>query len=163
MISSNDSFLFSTWSDLIENLRTSLRHDLKLPELIISNPKMNDIPSIDDCNDDEENKSHKSHSFSLEPFLTAEQVMSEIDCMFDDMTPDSGYGDHILGIETQSIESLNDLLNELNQSIQHFSNILVDELAQRDELEDEKEMKNHFIELVFRLQVSFRLKEKVFS
>lgn len=115
---------------------------------------MNDIPSIDDCNDDDNEED--SPSFSLEPFLTAEQVLSEIDCMFDDMTPDSGYGDHILGIEAQSIESLNLLLNELNQSIQHFSNVLVEELAQRDEFEDEKESKNQFIELLFRLQVGKR-------
>ena len=112
------------------------------------NLEVNDIPTIDDCNDEEEEE-----EFAHPPFLTAEQVLSEIDLMFDDMTPDSGYGDHVLGIADQSIESLNLIVTELNQSIQHLSSILVEELAQRDDLEDEKEMKNTFIELLFRIQV----------
>lgn len=141
------SLLHSTWSDLIVNLRTSLRQDLKLPQLLMINSEVNDIPTIDGCNDEEE-------EFAQPPFLTAEQVLSEIDLMLDDMTPDSGYGDHVLGIEEQSIESLNVIVNELNQSIQSLSSILVKELAQRDEFEDEKEMKNTFIELLFRIQVS---------
>jgi hypothetical protein len=96
-----------------------------------------------------------SNSFSHEPFLTAEQVISEIDFILQDMTPDSGYCDdlHILNFQTQSISSLHELIDDLNQSIQNLSNILIQELANRDELEDEKETKDTFIELLFIIQV----------
>ena len=84
-----------------------------------------------------------------EPFLTAEQVISEIDFMLQDMTPDSGYCDDQsssdladlrtrrvkylssslpndeLEWKTQTIYSLNDLYEELNASIKDLSSLLV--------------------------------------
>jgi hypothetical protein len=124
-----------------------------------------EFQSIDDLNDDEEEELREkldmhsviisSNSFSHEPFLTAEQVISEIDFILQDMTPDSGYYDdlHTLNFQTQSISSLHELIDDLNQSIQNLSNILIQELANRDELEDEKETKDTFIELLFIIQV----------
>jgi hypothetical protein len=113
-----------------------------------------EFQSIDDDDDDEEEKLDM-HSLSQEPFLTAEQVISEIDCILKDMTPDSGCCDDFqpLNFDSQSIPSLHELIDDLNQSIQGLSNILVQELAYRDELEDEKETKNTFIELLFTIQV----------
>jgi hypothetical protein len=178
--------LISTWSELIDNLRTSLRNDLKLPYIAktcqtamnsIYEKKMSEdeIQSIDDLNEDEEEELREqldmhsvivsSNTFLHEPFLTAEQVISEIDFMLQDMTPDSGYCDDLLDVHTarinndefqlknQSIYSLNELYEELNLSIKDLSSILVQELAIRDELEDEKESKNTFISLVFSIQV----------
>ncbi|CAF2669760.1 unnamed protein product [Rotaria sp. Silwood2] len=180
----------NTWSDLIENLQTSLRHDLKLPYISkncqIAMNKIHEkqfsedeIISIDDLNEDEEEELREqldmhsvivsSNNFHHEPFLTAEQVISEIDFMLQDMTPDSGYCDgdvdddhnhlHISCIKTnefylknQSIYSLNELYDELNASIKYLSNILIQELASRDELEYEKETKNTFISLVLSIQ-----------
>lgn len=105
--------------------------------------------------DEEEEKLVSSNSFSHEPFLTAEQVINEIDFILQDMTPDSGYCDdlHTLNFQIQSISSLHELIDDLNQSIQNLSNILIQELANRDELEDEKETKDRFIELLFTIQV----------
>ena len=169
-----------TWSDLIEHLHTSLRNDLKLPSIAKNCQKaMNSIyekatsedefVSIDDLNEEEEDELREKldmHSVIVstnnlnhdEPFLTAEQVISEIDFMLQDMTPDSGYCDDLLpsrivNIKSQSIYSLNELNEELNKSIKDLSSILVQELAIRDELEDEKETKNTFISLVHNIQV----------
>jgi len=88
-------------------------------------------------------------SSNHEPFLTAEQVISEIDFMLQDMTPDSGYCDDqsptdILDLRTrrvkylsasvnneefdlksQTIYSLNDLYEELNTSVKELSSLLV--------------------------------------
>jgi hypothetical protein len=157
---------FSTWSELIENLRTSLRNDLKLPNISQScqtamhsiyqqtnESKFDDITSIDDLNEDEEEELREQldmHSVILssnhEPFLTAEQVISEIDFMLQDMTPDSGYCDdqstsdlldlrirrvkylssnEEFDLKTQTIYSLNELYEELNASIKELSSLLV--------------------------------------
>ena len=159
----------STWSELIANLRTSLRNDLKLPNISQScqtamqsiyeqtHPSnFDDITSIDDLNEDEEEELREQldmHSVILsanhEPFLTAEQVISEIDFMLQDMTPDSGYCDdqstsdlsdlrtrrvkylsssannEEFDFKHQTIESLNELLEELNSSIKDLSSLLV--------------------------------------
>ena len=88
-------------------------------------------------------------SANHEPFLTAEQVISEIDFMLQDMTPDSGYCDdqstsdlsdlrtrrvkylsssannEEFDFKHQTIESLNELLEELNSSIKDLSSLLV--------------------------------------
>jgi len=164
--------LNSTWSNLIENLRTSLRNDLKLPNIakncqtIMNNISENEFLSIDDLNDDEEEKLREqldihsvlissSNSFIHEPFLTAEQVISEIDFMLKDMTPDSGYYDDLeeFDLKNQSILSLNNLIKELNRSIKDLSSILIQELDHRDEFDYEKETKNIFISLVLNIQV----------
>jgi hypothetical protein len=119
-------------------------------------PKFDDITSIDDLNEDEEEELREQldmHSVILssnhEPFLTAEQVISEIDFMLQDMTPDSGYCDdqstsdlldlrtrsvkylsssinnEEFDLKTQTIDSLNELYEELNGSIKELSSLLV--------------------------------------
>jgi len=118
--------------------------------------EFDDITSIDDLNEDEEEELREQldmHSVIIsanhEPFLTAEQVISEIDFMLQDMTPDSGYCDDqstsdILDLRTrcvkylsssvnneefdlksQTIYSLNELYEELNTSIKELSSLLV--------------------------------------
>ena len=182
--------LFSTWSDLVANLRTSLRQDLKLPHIAQTcrtamnsiderNTCPDDIQSIDDLNEDEEEELREqldmhavivsSNTFLHEPFLTAEQVISEIDFMLQDMTPDSGFCDDLpelhslhsshgkFSLQHQSIDALNRFYDELNASIKDLSGILVQELALRDDLEDEKESRNTFISLVLGIQVSGNL------
>jgi hypothetical protein len=115
-----------------------------------------DITSIDDLNADEEDELREQldmHAVILasnhEPFLTAEQVISEIDFMLQDMTPDSGYCDDQsnsdihdlrtrqvkylstsltqdeLNWKTQTIYSLTDFYEELNASIKDLSSLLV--------------------------------------
>ena len=150
--------------------------------------KFNDeeeILSIDQAEEDEELRDKLDmHSvilstdhLHLEPFLTAEQVISEIDFMLQDMTPDSGYCDdhstadlldfHSRRLDclhperserkTQSVDSLNQCIEELNRSIKDLSSILVQELAMREELDFEKETKNTFISFVLSIQVRHRM------
>lgn len=182
-----------SWSELIENLRASLRQDLKLPNIsescqtalksLSKHDDYSEITSIDDLNEEEEEELREQldmHSVIIsnqhEPFLTAEQVISEIDFMLQDMTPDSGYCDDQSNSDLtdltsrpgkslsssgfndefdwkrQTIYALNDYYEELNQSIKDLSSLLVQELAIRDELEFEKETKNTFISLVLSIQ-----------
>ena len=55
-------------------------------------------------------------------------------------------------LETWSVSQLNEFLSELEWRVQHHSETLIAELALRDELEFEKELKNTFISLLFNVQ-----------
>ena len=183
----------NSWSELINSLRTSLRNDLKLPNIaeqcqntleklpLTSRHQVDDdILSIDHTEPDEEGHEQLDmHSvnftnehFQMEPFLTAEQVISEIDFMLQDMTPDSGYCDDQSNadpldfthqrfdlltssyhLKTATLDSLHQTIDDLNRSIKTLSGLLVQELADRDELDFEKETKNTFISLLFNIQV----------
>ncbi|CAF1450836.1 unnamed protein product [Adineta ricciae] len=162
----------NTWSELVEKLHQSLRQDLKLPHSRTEMSNLqdrysyeDDIQSIDNLTEDEEEDLHEamvsSKTSPPEPFLTAEKVINETDFMLKDMTPDSGFCDDMqeghftydsYDLKYQTTASLNQLADELNDSIRNLSSILVRELADRDELEDEKEMKNTFISLVLSIQ-----------
>ncbi len=58
----------------------------------------------------------------------------------------------VLELETWSVGQLNELLSELEWRVQHHSETLIAELALRDELEYEKELKNTFISLLLNVQ-----------
>ena len=51
-----------------------------------------------------------------------------------------------------SVSQLNEFLSELEWNVQHHSETLIAELALRDELEFEKELKNTFISLLLNVQ-----------
>ena len=55
-------------------------------------------------------------------------------------------------LETWGVGQLNELLSELEWRVQHHSETLIAELALRDELEFEKELKNTFISLLLNVQ-----------
>lgn len=57
-----------------------------------------------------------------------------------------------LGVRTLSVAELNERLAETDTNIQRFSEELVQQLALRDELEFEKEVKNTFISLLIDVQ-----------
>jgi hypothetical protein len=124
----------------------------------MNNISENEFLSIDDLNDDEEEELREqlnmhsilisSNSFIHEPFLTTEQVISEIDFMLKDMTPDSGYYDDLeeFDLKNQSILSLNDLIEEFNRSIKDLSSIIIYYFLFR-------EKKNSFFLHLFRINV----------
>ncbi|CAF3970329.1 unnamed protein product [Rotaria sp. Silwood1] len=120
----------------------------------------NKFLSVDDLNEDEEEDDAlreeldmhlvivSINNFIYKSFLTAKQVINEIDFMLEYMIPDLGNCDDLLplrmiNIKAQSIYSLNGLNEELNKLFKDLSNLLVQELAIQDELEDEKEMKKY--------------------
>lgn len=55
-------------------------------------------------------------------------------------------------LSTWGVGQLNEFLSELEWRVQHYSETLIAELALRDELEYEKELKNTFISLLLNVQ-----------
>ena len=115
-------------------------------------------------------------SFQTEPIFTAEQVLEEIDEIMmsesvssaatsdtnsTDKSPTNGENKSKNSIaallyeeklKTYSSNQLNELYMELERMIQHNSETLIHELALRDELEFEKELKNNFISILLSVQ-----------
>uniref|UniRef100_A0A8C4R5I9 Fasciculation and elongation protein zeta 1 (zygin I) n=1 Tax=Eptatretus burgeri TaxID=7764 RepID=A0A8C4R5I9_EPTBU len=115
---------------------------------------------------------------SDEPILTAEQVIEEIEEMMMMHESPEGEGetsnksDHMSllsqelgalkrssiakacddGLRCLSSGELCELLEEMEGAVQHFSQELVQQLALRDELEFEKEVKNSFISALIEVQ-----------
>lgn len=56
------------------------------------------------------------------------------------------------GLDCLSTAALNELADELQRCVHEYSAELVSELARRDELDFEKELKNQFIWLLLRVQ-----------
>ena len=69
----------------------------------------------------------------------------------DDVVCDGGKKKNA-GLDGWGVSALNELLSELEWSVQHNSETLIAELALRDELEFEKELKNTFISLLLNVQ-----------
>ncbi|XP_047520898.1 fasciculation and elongation protein zeta-2 [Pieris napi] len=110
---------------------------------------------------------HQDHEC---PVKTADEVIQEIDDMMQD-TP-SSEGDNIIEynealekgkevlnsplyedkLRHLSLAQLNEIFMELEVLIREFSETLIAELAHRDELEYEKELKNTFISLLLAVQ-----------
>lgn len=113
-------------------------------------------------------------SLQQEPIFTAEQVLEEIDEIMQENGPSEGgpspdgspektasdamtktaisslvYGERL---RTLSTAELNEVLVELERLIRQHSETLIQELALRDELEYEKELKNTFISLLLSVQ-----------
>lgn len=103
-----------------------------------------------------------------EPIKTVEEVIKEIDDIMDEATPSEDdmlesevmeKAKEVLGaplyadkLQFLSISQLNELYMEMEVLIQEFSETLINELALRDELEYEKELKNTFISLLLAVQ-----------
>jgi len=107
-----------------------------------------------------------------EPVKTAEEVIKEIDDIMEETTsaectPDSEMVEDSLQrkakevlysplyedkLKSLSVCQLNDLYLEMELLIQDYSETLISELALRDELEYEKELKNSFISLLLAVQ-----------
>ncbi|CAL1290079.1 unnamed protein product [Larinioides sclopetarius] len=107
-----------------------------------------------------------------EPLFTAEQVLEEIEemiqqqrspslntCETPDKSPDdlkskvAAYiGMYKDEVKRLTLVQLHDLLTDMENLIQDHSETLINELALRDELDYEKELKNTFISLVLSIQ-----------
>uniref|UniRef100_A0A182IYB7 Fasciculation and elongation protein zeta-2 n=1 Tax=Anopheles atroparvus TaxID=41427 RepID=A0A182IYB7_ANOAO len=102
-----------------------------------------------------------------EPIKTADEVIKEIDDIMDETGSEDGQleseviekAKEVLGsplyeekLRSLSITQLNELYMEMEVLIREFSETLISELALRDELEYEKELKNTFISLLLAVQ-----------
>ncbi|XP_017786618.1 PREDICTED: fasciculation and elongation protein zeta-2 [Nicrophorus vespilloides] len=100
--------------------------------------EIDDIMQEDDCSLDHSPGSHSSLNDTNETLEKAKEVLS---------TP--LYEDKLRDL---SLSQLNELYLELEVLIREFSETLISELALRDELEFEKELKNTFISLLLAVQ-----------
>lgn len=160
----------------------SYARKLQLPALNLNEQKnyLDEI-DLDLSDDEELARDLDMHSLILsslqqEPLFTAEEVLEEIDEIMkqeeplssEDVSPDLS-PDNLLGavdktkailsslvygekLKTLSTSELNELLVELEAIVKEHSETLIQELALRDELEFEKELKNSFISLLLSIQ-----------
>ncbi|XP_072906606.1 fasciculation and elongation protein zeta-2-like isoform X4 [Hemitrygon akajei] len=162
--------------------KTSHTRALHLPTLNLSEKVMNDNLNLDLSDDEELRDQLDMHSIIVscindEPLFTAEQVIEEIEEMMqespdpeEDDTPTQSDRLSILSQEIQTLKrsntsnsyeervkrlpmaELNELLEEIESAIKDYSEELIQQLALRDELEFEKEVKNSFISILIEVQ-----------
>ncbi|XP_077200077.1 fasciculation and elongation protein zeta-2 isoform X3 [Paroedura picta] len=162
--------------------KSSHTRSLHLPTLNLSEKGVNDNLNLDLSDDEELREQLDMHSIIVscineEPIFTAEQVIEEIEEMMqespdpdDEKTPTQS--DHLSllsqeiqmlkrsstnhnykeGVRKLSVTELHDLLEEIETAIKDYSEELVQQLALRDELEFEKEVKNSFISVLIEVQ-----------
>ncbi|XP_050806281.1 fasciculation and elongation protein zeta-2 isoform X2 [Gopherus flavomarginatus] len=162
--------------------KSSHTRALHMPTLNLSEKGLNENLNLDLSDDEELREQLDMHSIivsciSDEPLFTAEQVIEEIEEMMqespdpeDEETPTQSDRLSILSQEIQtlkrsstnnsyeervqklSVAELNELLEEIETAIKDYSEELVQQLALRDELEFEKEVKNSFISVLIEVQ-----------
>ncbi|NWT45670.1 FEZ2 protein, partial [Chroicocephalus maculipennis] len=155
-----------------------IKHGKQMENIISVNDNLN----LDLSDDEELREQLDMHSIIVscindEPLFTAEQVIEEIEEMMqespdpeDDETPTQSDRLSMLSQEIQtlkrsstnnsyeervkrlSVAELNELLEEIETAIKDYSEELVQQLALRDELEFEKEVKNSFISVLIEVQ-----------
>ncbi|XP_041106690.1 fasciculation and elongation protein zeta-2-like isoform X1 [Polyodon spathula] len=164
------------------NWKTSHTRSLHLPTLNLMEKGKIDSVNLDLSDDEELREQLDMHSIIVscindEPLFTAEQVIEEIEEMMqespdleDDETPSQSDRLSLLSQEIQtlkrsstnnsseervkrlSVAELNELLEEIETAIKDYSEELIQQLALRDELDFEKEVKNSFIEVLIEVQ-----------
>ncbi|XP_060757017.1 fasciculation and elongation protein zeta-2-like [Neoarius graeffei] len=160
--------------------KTSHTRSLHLPSLNLIQQTVDSV-NLDLSDDEELREQMDLHSIIVscineEPLFTAEQVILEIEEMMQE-SPDaepeqcvsppdlsilsqelhtlshssstSSYEEHLHGMSVCELEVL---LDEVEKKIRVFSEELIDQLALRDELDFEKEVKNTFISLLIDVQ-----------
>ncbi|KAL2084862.1 hypothetical protein ACEWY4_020380 [Coilia grayii] len=151
---------------------------LHLPTLNLDDKSKVDNVTLDLSDDEELREQMDMHSIivsciSEEPLFTAEQVIEEIEEMMQESS-DLDVEQHpsqsdlsLLSLELHrsstshsyeervrslSLAELSELLEEVESAIRRFSEELVQQLARRDELDFEKEVKNSFISVLIDVQ-----------
>ncbi|XP_069925359.1 fasciculation and elongation protein zeta-2 isoform X4 [Oryctolagus cuniculus] len=161
--------------------KSSHTRTLHLLTLNLSEKGVSDSLFLDSSDDEELREQLDMHSIIVscvneEPLFTADQVIEEIEEMMqespdpeDDETPSQSDRLSMLSQEIQtlkrsstssyeervkrlSVSELNELLEEIETAIKEYSEELVQQLALRDELEFEKEVKNSFISVLIEVQ-----------
>ncbi|KAM9489275.1 fasciculation and elongation protein zeta-2 isoform 2-T2 [Clarias gariepinus] len=149
----------------------SRTRSLHLPVLNIEDNLKVDNVNLDVSDDEDLREQMDMHSIivsclSNEPFVTAEQVIEEIEEMMKD-SPDMQAEQNPIQlnlvrrstsdiyekrVRNLNVAELNELLEEVETAICHHSEELVRHLALRDELEFEKEVMNSFISVLIDVQ-----------
>ncbi|XP_023682369.1 fasciculation and elongation protein zeta-2 isoform X1 [Paramormyrops kingsleyae] len=161
--------------------KTSHARSLHLPTLNLTEKGKSESVNLDLSDDEELREQLDMHSIIIscvtdEPLFTAEQVIEEIEEMMQE-SPDpeeeenpsqsdlsllsqeghslqrsctsSSYEERL---KHMSVAELNELLEEVEMEIRQYSEELIQQLALRDELDFEKEVKNSFISVLIEVQ-----------
>ncbi|KAK2854695.1 hypothetical protein Q7C36_006564 [Tachysurus vachellii] len=145
----------------------SRTRSLQLPVLHIEDrPRVNNV-NLDVSDDDDLREQMDMHSIIVscindEPFLTAEQVIEEIEEMMQDFPEQNPTEKNLIHrssthefeerVRALRVAELSELLEEVETAIRHYSEELVRQLALRDELDFEKEVMNSFISVLIDVQ-----------
>ncbi|XP_076827776.1 fasciculation and elongation protein zeta-2 isoform X2 [Brachyhypopomus gauderio] len=169
------------WNALTDNYgsvmpvdwRHSRTRSLHLPSLKIEDRPRKDNVNLDVSDDEDLREQMDMHSIVVscineEPLFTAEQVIEEIEEMMQyspdleaeqnlaqsDLTQRASSSKHSSEerVRNLSLAELNELLEEVETTIRRHSEELVQNLALRDELDFEKEVKNSFISVLIDVQ-----------
>ncbi|KAM8785833.1 fasciculation and elongation protein zeta-2 isoform 2-T2 [Rhynchonycteris naso] len=158
--------------------KSSRTRTLHLLTLNLSEKGISDSLLFDTSDEEELREQLDMHSIIVscvndEPLFTADQVIEEIEEMMqespdpeDDETPAqsdrlsqeiqtlkrSSTSSYVERVKRLSESELNELLEEIETAIKEYSEELVQQLALRDELEFEKEVKNSFISVLIEVQ-----------
>ncbi|XP_070577167.1 fasciculation and elongation protein zeta-2-like isoform X3 [Ptychodera flava] len=158
---------------------------LQMPVLNLNEKQEQEVSNLDLPEDGELAQQLDMHSLIVssinqEPMFTADEVIEEIDEIFQQASPDGTQSEEdrwslisqellklrersittssyeeivdIPGLKSLSLHALNELLEELESTIKEYSEVLIEQLALRDELEYEKEIKNQFISNLISVQ-----------
>uniref|UniRef100_G1PCF0 Fasciculation and elongation protein zeta 2 n=1 Tax=Myotis lucifugus TaxID=59463 RepID=G1PCF0_MYOLU len=161
--------------------KSSHTRTLHLLTLNLSEKEVSDSLLFDTSDEEELREQLDMHSIIVscvndEPLFTADQVIEEIEEMMQE-SPDpeddealtqsdrlsmlsqeiqtlkrSSTSSYEERVKRLSVSELNELLEEIETAIKEYSEELVQQLALRDELEFEKEVKNSFISVLIEVQ-----------
>ncbi|EPQ20165.1 Fasciculation and elongation protein zeta-2 [Myotis brandtii] len=161
--------------------KSSHTRTLHLLTLNLSEKEISDSLLFDTSDEEELREQLDMHSIIVscvndEPLFTADQVIEEIEEMMQE-SPDpeddealtqsdrlsmlsqeiqtlkrSSTSSYEERVKRLSVSELNELLEEIETAIKEYSEELVQQLALRDELEFEKEVKNSFISVLIEVQ-----------
>uniref|UniRef100_A0A8P0PPE0 Fasciculation and elongation protein zeta 1 n=2 Tax=Canis lupus familiaris TaxID=9615 RepID=A0A8P0PPE0_CANLF len=151
------------WDALTDNYIPSLSEDWRDPNMEALNGNSSDTEIHEKEEEEFNEKSEHDSGINEEPLLTADQVIEEIEEMMQN-SPDPEEEEEVLEEEDEgetSSQADSVLLQEMQALTQTFNNnwsyeglrhLSGSELARRDELEFEKEVKNSFITVLIEVQ-----------
>ncbi|XP_074833200.1 fasciculation and elongation protein zeta-1 isoform X3 [Carettochelys insculpta] len=133
------------WDALTDNYMPSITEDWRDPNIELLNGNISDSEIHEKEEGELNEKSENDSGINEEPLLTADQEMQVLTQTFNNNWSYEG-------LEQMSVAELAELLDHVEGAIRDYSEELVQQLARRDELEFEKEVKNSFITVLIEVQ-----------
>ncbi|KAJ6658686.1 hypothetical protein lerEdw1_019846, partial [Lerista edwardsae] len=143
------------WDALTDNYIPSITEDWRDPNIEALNGNVSDTEIREKEEEELNEKSENDSGINEEPLLTADQVhVPPLAFPLWKFQTDSTvcFFPFSKGLGHMSVSELSDLLDRVEVAIRDYSEELVQQLARRDELEFEKEVKNSFITVLMEVQ-----------
>ncbi|XP_030394378.1 fasciculation and elongation protein zeta-1 isoform X2 [Gopherus evgoodei] len=144
------------WDALTDNYISSVTEDWRDPDIEVLNGNISDSEVIEEIEemmqnspDPEEEEENLEEDDGGETSSQADSVLlQEMQILTQTFNNNWSYE----GLEQMSVSELAELLDHVESAIRDYSEELVQQLARRDELEFEKEVKNSFITVLIEVQ-----------